>query len=321
MTPRVELPIATADLATLRSDFEAGLLTKLAYNGEMWNNHQRLFDYARFLPGTNVEAIEITEDAVVFRLRDPKILLRCTPSDQRHVAITSFNFGQYELHDFRVVMRLAKACSVIVDIGANTGFYSIALGQRYPYAQIVAFEPIPATYGELVRNLTLNGITNVSTYNVGLSDRTSDEPFYFDVTVPGATSGAPLGPEFGPTQTLICPVQSLDAFVERTGTAPDFIKCDVEGGELRVFRGAADTLARFKPIVFTEMLRKWSARFGYHPNEMMDFFRSYGYDCFVVNGAVLAPFAQMTEETIETNFFFLHRQRHLEMVRFFGLLP
>lgn len=320
MTRSLELKDPAPELAELRARFEAGALSKLEYNGEMWNVHRRLFEYSRFLDRTNVAAINISEDGVVFQLRNPSITMRCTPGDQRHVAMTNFNFGQYESHEFDAVACLAKACGVIFDIGANTGFYSLALGKRFPASTIYAFEPIPATYGELVRNLELNDVNNVITHNFGLSDRCSAQPFYFDASVPGATSGAPLGPEFGPTETLICSVRTIDAFVDNCGVRPDLIKCDVEGGELRVFEGATGLFESCTPMIFAEMLRKWSARFGYHPNTLMSFFRDRGYECFVLRDGMLQAFAEMTEDTIETNFFFLHTKRHLEMVRFLGIL-
>ncbi len=311
---------ATQTLFDLRSKYRSGFVSKLAYNSDIWNIHERLFEYSRFLPETNVQAIEIDDAGVVFRLRDPAIRMRCTPNDQRHVAITNLNFGQYESAELSAVVRLAKVCSVIFDIGANTGFYSIALAQRFPDVQIFSFEPIPATYREFERNLALNDIRNVEAHNVGLSDRAGNMPFYFDATVPGATSGAPLGPEFGPTETLLCPVDTIDEFIRRTNAAPDFIKCDVEGAELHVFLGARRMFERLRPMVFTEMLRKWSARFGYHPNDIIAFFADLNYSCFILRNGRLEPFLTMTDTTEETNFFFLNRERHLEMVRFLGLL-
>jgi FkbM family methyltransferase len=308
------------DLAALRAAFDAGAFNKAAYSREIWKFHRQLFEYSSFLQGTNVAAIEITEEGLVFKLRHPELRLWCTPNDQRHVAISSLNFRDYESDEVSAVLRLIKACSVIFDIGANVGFYSVAIGQRFPDSKIIAFEPVPATYSELQRNLALNRITNVTPLNLGLSDHSFDATFYFDPTVTGAASAAPLGSEFGATETLTCPVETLDAFVERTGLVPDFIKCDVEGGEFNVFRGATRMFERHKPMVFTEMLRKWAARFGYHPNDIIALFRTFGYECFVLREGTLHSFPAMTEETVETNFFFLHTQRHLEMVRFLGLL-
>ena len=144
-------------LAQLRSEFEDGKLTKAAYNREMWSVHERFFEYSQFLADTNVESIEVRSEGVVFQLRS-RLRLWCTPADVRHVAIVNLNFRNYESQEMHAVFRLAKACDVIFDIGANVGLYSIALSKRFPHAKIIAFEPLAPTYEELARNLALNGI-------------------------------------------------------------------------------------------------------------------------------------------------------------------
>ncbi len=62
--------------------------------------------------------------------------------------------------------------------------------------------------------------------------------------------------------------------------------------------------------MFTEMLRKWSQQFGYSPNDIIDWFAALGYACFSVQGSRLAPFGRMNDQTTETNFFFLHKEKH-----------
>jgi hypothetical protein len=99
----------------------------------------------------------------------------------------------------------------------------------------------------------------------------------------------------------------------------DFIKCDVEGAELLVFQGGQQTIARDLPIVFSEILRKWSAKFGYHPNDIFQLFHSLGYRSFSVAGSWLKPFEAMDATTLETNFFFLHATKHAELIRRFQL--
>ena len=99
----------------------------------------------------------------------------------------------------------------------------------------------------------------------------------------------------------------------------DFIKCDVEGAELLVFKGGRQSIERDKPIVFAELLRKWSAKFNYHPNEVLELFRDLGYLCFSVKNGRLAEFSLMDEATLETNFFFLHRQEHADKIARFSV--
>jgi hypothetical protein len=58
------------------------------------------------------------------------------------------------------------------------------------------------------------------------------------------------------------------------------------------------------------MLRKWSARFGYHPNEIIQLLASLGYRCFYASQDRLIGLLAMDETTKATNFFFLHVDKH-----------
>ena len=89
----------------------------------------------------------------------------------------------------------------------------------------------------------------------------------------------------------------------------------MEGAELLVYKGGLQTINAFKPIVFTEMLRKWSAKFGYHPNDIIALFALQGYECFINNGNhQLSEIKEVTESTANTNFFFLHLEKHASIL-------
>jgi hypothetical protein len=95
----------------------------------------------------------------------------------------------------------------------------------------------------------------------------------------------------------------------------DFIKCDVEGAELFVFQGAIETLRDQKPVIFTEMLRKWAAKFNYHPNQIISLFTELGYQCYFSQENLLRKFSLMNDETEQTNFFFIHPERHKSLIQ------
>lgn len=113
------------------------------------------------------------------------------------------------------------------------------------------------------------------------------------------------------------PRSTLLEFIDENPVKIDFIKCDVEGAELLVYQGGLETIKRDKPIIFTEMLRKWSAKFNYHPNQIIDLIAEIGYDCFTVCDHNLSRFSLMDDTTLETNFFFLHREKHSQQIQNF----
>jgi hypothetical protein len=88
------------------------------------------------------------------------------------------------------------------------------------------------------------------------------------------------------------------------------MKIDVEGAELLVLQGGRETLARHKPLMFMELLRKWAKPFGYHPNDVIALLSREGYRCYSHQDGKLARFTEMTDESCETNFFFAHPERH-----------
>jgi hypothetical protein len=88
----------------------------------------------------------------------------------------------------------------------------------------------------------------------------------------------------------------------------------VEGAEYFVFKGGVETISKHLPIVFTEMLRKWAAKFGYHPDHIIELFKEFGYQCYASSGGKLKIFDKVSEETVQTNFFFLHPMKHAEKI-------
>ena len=103
--------------------------------------------------------------------------------------------------------------------------------------------------------------------------------------------------------------QTLDSFMHtKQIDSCDLLKIDVEGAELQILNGAILTIDRFKPVIFTELLRKWSAAYDYHPNDVIKMLRELNFQCFCVNKNLTEIF-EVTDKTIETNFIFIHESK------------
>ena len=296
-------------LFELRAAYQAGALTKQRYIDQMHQRHARLFEYADFLEGTDIERIEILDGRVILTSRATGIRIVCDRRDLRIAPLEVLNFGDYEKADADMMFRLLEDNLTILDIGANIGWYSLRFAKAFPNAKIFSFEPIPATFGYLQRNIALNPACRVHPFNFGFSDRAGELPFYFHPEGSGSASAADLLGT-GRAERITCHLRTLDDWVAETGTRIDFIKCDVEGAELLVLTGGTEALQRFKPMVFAEMLRKWTAKFNYHPNRIIDLMSNLGYRCFVNREDRLVEFPTMADNTVETNFFFLHPLAH-----------
>jgi len=285
-------------------------MTKHEYIREMHKRHACLFEYSDFIKDTDISKIEITDDSVVITIRAKDIKLICDKKDERNIPIEILNFGSYEEEILAMVMKLIDNNHTVLDIGSNIGWYTINISKsKRDDIKIFSFEPIPKTFKYLQQNLHLNDISNVKAFNFGFSSEEKDVIFYYHEECSANASLANIS-EANNVEKIVCRVRKMDNFVNEYNLKVDFIKCDVEGAELFVFQGGIETIRKDKPIIFSEMLRKWTAKFDYNPNAIIRLLSEIGYRCFVATGERLTEFFAMDEETLETNFFFLHAEKH-----------
>jgi FkbM family methyltransferase len=150
----------------------------------------------------------------------------------------------YERHVSETLRNLIRPGDIVYDIGANIGLHSIFIhGLR---AKVFAFEPNPKLIPNLRR--TFEALRSARLSDVALSDECGTATLF----VPKDHDMASLGNWREDAEEWKCPMTTLDAL---DLPKPDLIKCDVEGAELRVFRGGAKMLSdqeRAPIIVFEE---------------------------------------------------------------------
>lgn len=302
-------------LNEIKRDYHNDLITKAQFIAQMHEVHEGLFEYAEFIKGTDIKKIEIFDDLVIMTSRNANIKMICDKDDWRIAPIEILNFNYYEENDFSLVLKLIKNGFSVFDVGANFGWYSLNVARQFPDCQIYSFEPILKTFNYLAANVKLNDFKNINIYNFGFANEEKENTFYYYSAGSGNASLANLS-DLNKAEEVKCSVKKMDDFIEGIKARVDFIKCDVEGAELLVFQGGLDSIKKYKPIIFTEILRKWSKKFNYRPNEIVRLLLGVGYDCFVSSGDRLKKIYAINDSTEETNFFFLHPEKHLkEIVR------
>lgn len=295
--------------------YTKGEIDKPSYIKYMYEGHHAtLFDYANYLFQTNIKKIEIEDNSVIMTSRDRGIRIACSMGDYRIAPIEILNFFDYERAESVMMENLVADGDNFFDIGANIGWYSINIASSRRATKVFSFEPIPKTYKHLKKNLELNANNNVQAHNFGFSKQAGEFPFYYYPEGSSNASAVNLTSR-SDVECVQCKVRTLDDYIAETGERVDFIKCDVEGAELLVFQGGIKTIVHDMPIVFSEILRKWSAKFNYNPNEIFQFFRDLGYRSFSVKANCLTEFFNMDESTFETNFFFLHSKKHENLIK------
>ena len=300
-------------LESLRREHEAGKLGKLDYIARIHALHTALFDYPAFMSGGDVAAITILPDGIAVRSQSQQVELFLDPNDQHLVPYTLLNFRHYEIEETEFLKSIVGDDWTVLDIGANCGWYSLVLAKQSPRIVVHAFEPIPSTCALLRRNIALNGLSNIHVHDLGISDRQATVDFLYTPTCSGATSLKEVG-QPDATEKVSCQTTTIDDFCRKHSFLPKLIKCDIEGAELLALKGGLKTIAEAKPVLLMELLRKWSARFDYHPNDVFLLLRELGYAAYSVDAGSLKCCAEVTDATVETNFIFLHLDEHSSII-------
>ncbi len=301
-------------LADLQQAHAQGQLSKADFIAQACALHQQLWAYQAQLERSEVHEIHLRADGVRFLMGEEAVWMEAPAGEARVAPLEALNFGAYEPEETAVMNLLSAGAHCILDVGANIGYHALRLALREPNATVHAFEPLPQSYEFLSRNIAANALADrVRAYAYGLSRQSGS--FEFFIAPENGTNASLLnvaGRE--DAKRVVGLALTLDDWAANTGSKPDYIKIDVEGAELWVLEGGAKTIATHKPRVFAELLRKWSAPFGYHPNDVLRFFAQLGYGCWAVSGAGVRRLHEVTDETPETNYAFLHEQAHAALI-------
>ncbi len=189
--------------------------------------------------------------------------------------------------DKRVYLSFVRRGDVVLDIGANFGSHTILFSHLAGRpGSVLAFEPVSASFEALRETVEARArFPNIRLLNVAIGD-----PSLPNETV---TIKVPSG-DFGQASLRVQNAGSWESqpnIVEypvsirrlddeesvRDLPRIDFVKIDVEGGELDVLKGARATLTRHLPLLYCEIYESWAASFGYSPADLIFFVRSLGY--------------------------------------------
>lgn len=154
---------------------------------------------------------------------------------------------------------------VILDCGANIGYYTILFSQLAPRGHVYAIEPT-STVEMLKKNLDYHKVRNATICPVALGNRTGvirDGIFRI------------WGQE---AEVATYSFLTLDDFVDRYNiTRLDFVKIDVDSYDFEVLQGAERTLARFNPWVVVELGQSMHFRKG-TITEALQWLATRGYE-------------------------------------------
>lgn len=153
----------------------------------------------------------------------------------------------FEAEELGLLSRHIAPGAHVIDIGANIGNHAVYFATQMKAQRVVVIEPNPLAMAPLVANVVVNGLAGIidlSALGVGLSDHAAGG---FGMKRHDRNLGAT---KMKPGAGDMSVVAGDDLFEDET---PQLIKIDVEGMEMSVLAGLAETITRTKPMILIEV--------------------------------------------------------------------
>lgn len=202
-------------------------------------------------------------------------------------------FRDFEPSIRREIIKRLKPGDTFLDIGANVGFYSMCASKVvHDTGAVYAFEPAPKTRKKLDRNLELNGIRNVVSVPIALSDSGGTQKFFLDANHNSGASSLRQSANSG--EVIEVELNTYDNFAAEHGLSiPALVKIDVEGAEANVLRGMESMLSQpDRPPVILEV-SEWSlVQMGSSKEELFDFMVGHGYKAQLLSQPGVSIYSQ-----------------------------
>ncbi|MDR2883035.1 MAG: FkbM family methyltransferase [Alistipes sp.] len=217
------------------------------------------------------------------------------------------NSAAYEYPRF--LRRVVRVGDVVIDIGANLGYYSREISRLVGVGgKVYAVEPVRPILGVLARNLRRRSNVEIVPCALGTEERTvtmvNDSSRYTGYMGTGRNY-IPKSEEEERADTDL----EFEADMRRGSELfakldrLDFVKCDVEGYEGVIIPEMEPVILKHHPIVLLETG-------GAQRRRMIELFRGWGYGGYVLDKGRLVSVMRAPEKDI----FFIPAHRHKELI-------
>jgi FkbM family methyltransferase len=189
--------------------------------------------------------------------------------------------------EVRFIDRFLPAQATVLQIGASDGRHAFYMARKLSCAKIICFEPSPYTYRILNLLKCILRLKQIKTENLAIGAAAGESYLVTPIKRSGhhglafafvsAEPPSPQAPD--PTRGfagyVVQPITmvSIDEYCRREEIHKiDFIRCDVEGSELAVLKGAQETLHRLRPVLLLEV----------HPEILRGIFKANAADVWTL---------------------------------------
>lgn len=247
------------------------------------------------------------QNSLVAKLIPPNYLY--PPGTFRNCNIDGINFlldlsetnghsNYYSLDDgYKVLFAHINEGMTVIDIGANIGSITLQMAKKVSNTgKVYSFEPSPYNFKQANKNISLNNFSNIKLVNQGLGNK-KETAYLYNVNPNnrGMLRLLPEDDQSKPYEKEEVIIDTIDSSMQEFSIPkPDFIKIDVEGFEYKVLQGAHETLSKFKPILFIEIVDNNLREQKSNAKELIQYLKHLNYK--IIN-------AQSNEEVDENSDF------------------
>ena len=226
------------------------------------------------------------------------------PASSRQSWVAAFT-GAYDEKQIELLASHVRPGSVVLDIGASLGLYTVQLAERVRAigARVVAVEPIPANVDIIRENIAKNGLgAYASVLQIGLG---------IEATL--VTMRIERGGSGNATVSTGVDEQEMDKHSSQGGLGPSVsialtplndlsfddpvsvIKIDAEGFEMDILAGGDNFVAVHRPIIFAEFSEPWMRSRGRNVEEPFEWAKEHSYEVYTVSVAGSGKIIKTTE--------------------------
>jgi len=208
--------------------------------------------------------------------------------DSRDTGVAPFllEWGIYEKYVTEIFKKLVRKGTVVVDVGANIGYYTLLAARLTgEKGKVYAFEPDPYNYGLLCKNIELNGYRNVIAAQKAVFSKSVRIPLFLDKKNLGAHS---LSAEnVDKADSIMIDALSLDDYFKEINSKIDIVKMDVQGSEMAVLEGMANTINQNRNIeIITEFWPTGLRNAHVSPRGFLEKLTEYGFALYQIGRTV-----------------------------------
>lgn len=201
----------------------------------------------------------------------------------------AYCLGLYESYLAHFFIGQLRLNSVVLDVGALFGQYTLLAAKYAPQGRVLAFEPSPTSRQRLEEHIRRNRLANVAVVPAAVSDKPGRAQF--QLSADAGNNGLVRGDRTTiARETIEVAVTTIDAAVEQAGLPRvDMIKMDVEGAEWLALQGAYATLRQYQPLLLVEIERAGQEQLGGTPEQLGSYLRDLGYQLYRLDRSRLVP--------------------------------